>query len=266
MSTSSFLTLNEAIAVALININKGIRRASFEEIAALIEKRRLYLNRNSKIPLINQIISSVKKSIKTNQNLFEELSGEHIGLKDTYSDFPFHISEVLDAILSHNDKLFNTPTKKLKVKDVQLKLNRLLEVNAADIVCIQSQDANNKISGRKKYIYLKEVNIKGEKVIGVYTIQKSLKSLFDLLDPYQTYLAIISDNTLVNVKFYELAINKILQPNGKDPIILKLPTIKFSESPVAKLNRDNFVNVQKKYLANISLQKNIHKYKNAVHF
>lgn len=68
----NLVTLHEAIALALLS--KKSRTATFDEVAAFIEKRCLYPERKGNIPLEVQVMLRATKSRKRYSQLFEEVS------------------------------------------------------------------------------------------------------------------------------------------------------------------------------------------------
>lgn len=258
--TKNLLSLHEAIVIALIH--QPIRRANFEDIASFIEARNLYPNRKGNIPLATQVMLRSTKSKGAYCHLFEQIGPKHIGLRDSYVNFSIRIAEALDAILGHNNELFHPSAIQLKVVDIELESNRKIKISPDNVVCILTLPINNTKTGRKKFIYLKEKDLRGKEIIGRYTVQQSIEKLYELIDPLNNYLAIVSDSTLVNVGCYKLSKNKVLKPNTKDKLIVELPQIKFSESIAAKFYKEKFELIQKHYLNRISLQLKILAYKN----
>lgn len=77
----NLLTLHEAIVVALINLNKENFMATFDEIAAYIEKRNLYPERKGGIDLAKQIMLRSTKSKGNYSYLFEQIDINSIKLR-----------------------------------------------------------------------------------------------------------------------------------------------------------------------------------------
>lgn len=77
----NLLTLHEAIIIALVNINKDNFTATFDEIAAYIEKRNLYPERKGGIDLAKQIMLRSTKSKGKYTYLFEPITTNSIKLK-----------------------------------------------------------------------------------------------------------------------------------------------------------------------------------------
>ncbi|MNR03152.1 hypothetical protein D3C85_1190330 [compost metagenome] len=77
----NLLTLHEAIVVALINLNKENFMATFDEIAAYIEKRNLYPERKGGIDLAAQIMLRATKSKGNYSYLFEQIDTNSIKLR-----------------------------------------------------------------------------------------------------------------------------------------------------------------------------------------
>lgn len=77
----NFLTLHEAIVIALINIDKESFTATFEEIAEYIEKRELYPNRKGGIDLTKQVMLRSTKSKGNYVYLFEQIKDNSIKLR-----------------------------------------------------------------------------------------------------------------------------------------------------------------------------------------
>ena len=77
----NLLSLHEAIAVALINLDKEHFKASFEDIAAYIEKRNLYPIRKGNIPLATHVMLRSTKAKGAYAWLFESVGVNSIRLK-----------------------------------------------------------------------------------------------------------------------------------------------------------------------------------------
>lgn len=78
----NLLSLHEAIAIALININKETFTASFEEIADYIEKRNLYTERKGGIDLATQIMLRSTKSKGNYSYLFTRVGEDKIKINN----------------------------------------------------------------------------------------------------------------------------------------------------------------------------------------
>jgi hypothetical protein len=78
MPRKNLLSLHEAIAVALLNQPNW--EATFEEIAAFIEDRNLYPNRDGGIPLATQVMLRATKSGGHYRYLFERVGDDKIRL------------------------------------------------------------------------------------------------------------------------------------------------------------------------------------------
>ena len=77
----NLLTLHEAIAIALINLDKENFTASFQEIADFIEERNLYPEREGNISLAEQVMLRSTKADGKYKYLFEEVDENTIRLR-----------------------------------------------------------------------------------------------------------------------------------------------------------------------------------------
>jgi len=75
------LTLHEAIVIALINIDKKTFSATFDEIAAHIDKRGLYTERRGDITLARQVMLRSTKAKGAYSYLFHQIDDQTIQLK-----------------------------------------------------------------------------------------------------------------------------------------------------------------------------------------
>lgn len=75
------LKLHEAIVVALINIDKEIFSATFDEIAAYIDKRSLYPERKGNIDLATQVMLRSTKTKGRYAYLFEQINENTIKIR-----------------------------------------------------------------------------------------------------------------------------------------------------------------------------------------
>ena len=75
------LTLHEAIVIALINIDKKTLSATFDEIAAHIDKRGLYSERRGDITLAKQVMLRSTKAKGAYIYLFHQIDDQTIQLK-----------------------------------------------------------------------------------------------------------------------------------------------------------------------------------------
>ena|ERR1043165_971714 len=78
----NLVSLHEAIAVALININKETFAATFEEVAAFIEKRGLFTERKDEVDLATQVMLRSTKAKGAYKYLFEQIDENTIQLKN----------------------------------------------------------------------------------------------------------------------------------------------------------------------------------------
>ena len=75
------LSLHEAIVIALINIDKKTFAATFDEIAAHIDKRGLYSERRGNITLAKQVMLRSTKAKGAYSYLFHQIDDQTIQLK-----------------------------------------------------------------------------------------------------------------------------------------------------------------------------------------
>lgn len=80
MKAKNLLTLHEAIAVALINLDKVNYQASFDKIADYIERKSLFPEREGNIPLSKQIELRSVQSKGNYKYLFEQVNNTTIKL------------------------------------------------------------------------------------------------------------------------------------------------------------------------------------------
>lgn len=252
----NLLSLHEAIVLALIQ--HPTRTDSFDNIARFIEKRNLYPNRKGGIPLAKQVMLRSTKSQGGYHHLFEEIGAEYIRLRDSYANYPFLLFSSLETILKNHHQLYKTDPKKIRVRDEKMNSFRHVTFSTPYIICITTKDG----SGEKKYIYIREINLKGDEIIGIYSINGNLENLRMLFDPLSHYLAPVSDGALVNVSYYDLTSNKVLKPLFEIKESMELPPFKFSASQAAKEYLRIFQVVQESYQHRISFEKSILDWKN----
>jgi hypothetical protein len=71
MPRKNLISLHEAVEIALLS--KPNRTASFDEIAAFVEERKLCPIRDANIPLSTQVMLRCTKSKGVHHHLFEEV-------------------------------------------------------------------------------------------------------------------------------------------------------------------------------------------------
>lgn len=251
MARNNLLSLHEAIVVALIN--QPTRIASFEEIASFIKQRGLFPERKEGISLAEQVMLRSTKSKGRYKHLFEEIGAGYIRLRDSYAEYPLMLSNSLDAILANHRLIYRSNPIKIRVKDEKMGVFRKVELSATTIICITTKGK----SGEKKYLYVKEDDLEGNTIVGIYGINGSIEKMRKLFDPIYHYLAPVSDSALVNISFFKLIPNKTLKPLVVFRDIQELSPFKFSSSPAAKEYYRLFQIVQESYQHRISFEKSI---------
>lgn len=78
----NLITLHEAIVLALINIDKETFTATFDEIAAFIEKRGLFPERKGGVELSTQVMLRSTKAKGEYSYLFEQVGEQTIRLRN----------------------------------------------------------------------------------------------------------------------------------------------------------------------------------------
>jgi len=259
MPLKNQLSLHEAIVVALIN--QPTRTASFDDIAKFIEDRKLYPERKGKISLATQVMLRSTKAKGAYLHMFEEYGKDFIRLRDSYNNLSIIIFNALEAILDHDKAFYHPPVCQLNVIDISINERRKIEISPEKVVCIitkkipGNKTAKTKTSGRKKFIYLKEIDSAGKEVIGIYSIHENLENLKNKIDPLKYFLATISESALVNVGWFKLLVNKELKSALTFKVIKGLPPIKFLKGNTTKLLIENFELMQKNFNYRISLHK-----------
>lgn len=76
----NLISLHEAIAIALINIDKKTFTASFDEVATYIEKRNLFPEREGNVDLTTQVMLRSTKSKGNYSYLFVRVGDDRIKL------------------------------------------------------------------------------------------------------------------------------------------------------------------------------------------
>jgi len=254
MARKNLLTLHEAIVIALIQNN--IRRATFDEIAAFIEKRNLYPVRKGNIPLARQVMIRSTKSKGAYSDLFTYIGMNCIELRDTDRHFGLQLYNALEVIYKDVSSHFAPPPKALKVVDIELRMNREIELSASNVVCIISKHPDGRSSGQKKYLYVLE-HQNEEQAIRLYTTNDSFKTLQKTLDPLNEHLVIVNDSSIANVRYYQYTATKTLSPVNGLPVNIKPQEIHFSGSPKSKTNKGIFDLVQNHFNNRILLEKKL---------
>jgi hypothetical protein len=81
MAKKNLLSLHEAVVIALVNLDRRDFTASFEDIAAYIEKRKLYPFRKGNVPLSTQVMLRTTKSQAAYGYLFEYVGDDSVRLQ-----------------------------------------------------------------------------------------------------------------------------------------------------------------------------------------
>lgn len=255
MPRKNLLSLHEAIVVALVN--QPTRIASFDDIAKFIDERKLYPEGNREIPLSTQIMF-LATNTEDYTHLFEYIGAGYIRLRDSYADFTLKLHNGLDAILENHRQIYKSVPAKIRVKDEKMNFFREVTLSAPNIICITTK--NN--SGDKKFIYVKEDDLQGNTVIGIYGINGSIEEMRKKFDPIYHFLAPVSDSLIVNVSFFQLMAKKTLKPIYSYSDLQDLYPFKFSTSPASKENYRAFLKIQESYQKRISTEKAILAWKN----
>ena len=250
MPGENLLSLHEAVVVALIN--QPIRTASFEQIAAFIDYRNLYLNRECEVTLAEQVMLLTTKSDGAYSNLFEEIGAGFIRLQDSYADFPLHLDAALEALLEYDKRFYKPDLKELSVIDKSYgsKETRKIQISPLNVICILSQ---KKSRNKNIYIFEKELNL-----IQCYEFNNQdfkFKTLCEYLDPLNNYLIHVAKNAIVNVAYFNLVKNRLLEYNGLGGKTEEFSTIKISDKGKGDLFLQNFKTVKEAYIRRILLQK-----------
>lgn len=258
MSNHYKLSLQEAIQVLLLNEKN--RKSHLVIIFSIIHARKLYTpSENSKL-FCEELAAFYKELANEESLLYNNIGTGFIELKDTYSEYLLMLMEELNAILEYNQRLFQPVPKHVKVYDIKMDSRREVEFHSNNIVCIITKKVEDaapkakKTSGDTKYIYYKEVNLKKEEEIGVYTVDDSLNSLLEKFDPQHRYLAKVSDKAIVNIAFFSLEKNNKLSTHLSFTELRKLPEISFSESSAGRHNKSSFKLIQRAYKDRISTE------------
>ncbi|MFZ4058790.1 MAG: hypothetical protein ACOYKE_11675 [Ferruginibacter sp.] len=250
MPRKNLLSFHEAIVVALIN--QPTRTASFEQIAAFIIERNLCPKRDGGVLLEDQVMLRTTQSKGAYAHLFQEIGAGFIRLKDSYADFPLHLSSALEALLDYDKHFYNPDLKELSVidKSYGAKETRKIKMSPADIICILSKEKS-----RNKNIYFFERGLNTIRCFQFNNQEFNFKTLCEYLDPVNNYLVQVSKSAIVNVSFFEPVKKKLLAYNDTAGITEALSTIQISEKEQGDLFLQNFTTVKGSYNRRIMLQK-----------
>lgn len=268
MPRKNLLSLHEAIVVALIN-EKG-RMAAYEKLTAAIIERGLYISEDNYEGLLQKVKDISSSEEEPFVSLFEIPHPDFVRMKDDFGMFPIIMSDALDNILNAHSYFYNPFTPKLRVFDEASEFPVEKAINPAKTICIATKKLPGlkkpRKSGRKKFIYYLDTDLRGNEVVNIYHINESMDNLKMEIDKLNSYLAIISDNILVNVGYYTLSNSKELSCILDFDELKDVKTVWFSESKKAKDNFERFQTVQKFYEMRIWLQKAVLNYKNENQF
>lgn len=207
MPRKNLLSLHEAMVVALINLNKPTRTASFEEIAAFIIDRNLFPERKGGISLEEQVRLRTTRSNGAYADLFEEIGEGFIRLKDNNANFPLHLYTALEALLDYDKQFYNPDRKELSVIDKSYgsKETRKIKISPINVICILSQEKS-----RNKSVYIFENELNSIQRYEFNNQDFNFKTLCEYLDPLNDYLIHVAKNAIVNVAFYNLVKNRFV--------------------------------------------------------
>lgn len=252
----NLLTLHEAITVILINCNNKL--ASFQQLAANIIERNLYPAATS----VENLEKDVRKIASDRNDLFTLLGSEHIMIRDSEMMKGIELSNALEAIINHDYYFYHPLSVQWRVFDIALGSYVKKEINPEHFVCVKTKKIPDpkgglRSSGRKKYLFLREYDFKGNETIGEYELNEELRDIKKKLDPFQDYLAFVSDSVLVNASFFILGKGRQVTCIADSHTFPILDSIKFSAGTKGKENIEMFEAIQKRYKSRRLLQKRI---------
>lgn len=197
------------------------------------------------------------KAIKQVKALWQSLVSAY---EEEELSFPLRLYSALEAILDQDRTFYFPVPKQINVVN-SFDENEKLEIKPSEVICIVSEDKN-----RKKTIYLKETNAKGE-AIKKYSFNNNVypfKTLSNYLDPLSHYLLKASKKAIVNVAFYELTKRNSLQLNFESTGLKAIEKIK-TFSPKGGLSKflSDFHKIKEAYKNRILLQKKILGYRSS---
>jgi hypothetical protein len=206
----------------------------------------LYLSKRQGMKTEKNITDALKKDLLIANDKIIELENKIKILQENEISFPMRLWMALEAIL---EKEFHNP-KPTELKVINLiDENETVEVNANEIICIIPET-----KGRRKIIYLKQ-----NEIIKKYFFNNNnvnFSTLCKQIDPLNRYLLKASKSAIVNVGYYDLSKNKLLQLNIKSKELNSVKPIKTSAS-------NDFLKIKHGIEYRISLQKRVLGYKSS---
>src|ERR1700757_386471 len=190
-----------------------------------------------------KIIAQQKTKIEMLETKVKELEANEIA-------FPLRLWLALEAILEKDFR----PTTPMSIKVVNnIDENETIEINPSEVICIVPES-----KGRRKIIYL----LRNEK-IKIYFLnnnQLNFSALCQQLDPLNRCLLKISKSAIVNVAYYDLSKNKVIQLNYTSNELKNVRQLKISSGNNCT---EDFLKIKYRIEHNILLQKRVLGYKSS---
>lgn len=187
-------------------------------------------------------------------------------LEENEIAFPMRLWLALEEILDKDKGFYHPPELELNVFDNDFEINRTISISPKDLICIVA-DKNPDSKGntrRKKLVFIKSDSADSSNKIRKYTLNNNklnFQKLCGDLDPLSHFLLVVSKNSLINVKFYELNQNNELKIKLTDELPDTVTTIVISDSKAHSKTTENFNRIKEAYNYRIMLQKKVFGYK-----
>jgi len=234
----------------------------------------------------NKILSALNKAKNANKKLTSlirqknlkifwlqhtilELNSTILDLRTNPPISPIQIWKILESILDH-DKSFHFPQPvQMRVQNLNDEHKSIVkEINPRNVICITSIDEDKQtLKGnqrRKKLIFYKEEASENGILYKSFMINsdKNFSELCDEIDCLSWFLCVVNKNTIVGVRYYDIA-NNTLTLN--DDCILEgvKNTVEISKDIIVKRlsARDAFIKIKTYYDNRVLFQKRAIGYK-----